>query len=300
VDPAADTPLVQYAIGRCDPTHAPRLKRLREAKSDFVDADLALGQFALDDPVSPDAEEALRRFRSAAAAFPRSPVIAVRIGNIHRLWEEWTPALTAYDAALAVAPGHPEAMIGRAISLSRLDRSAEAIDTTTRMIEAGQWLLGEARYWRAWNHLNLQYYDRARADADVALTLMSNAAVHVLSGVIEWRTGRRGSAETAFEDALKMDFGECEAAFNLGVVRDELHKTPEALAAFKQAGQCYDLSIAVRRDAIAKIHAGPGSDSLKARDAARHERVLAELTERRGEVDRLVGALETPAPSSQP
>ena len=242
--------------------------------------------------MNPNAEESLKRFESAARAFPRSPAITTRIGNLYRLWEDWAPALESFDAALAVAPKHPEATIGRAVSLSRLERSEEAIETATQLIDGGQWLLGEAYYWRAWNHLRLNRFQLARADADRARTLMSNSAVLVLSGVIEWRLERLDSAEKDFQDALTIDLGECEAAFDLGVVRDQLRKPPEALAAFKQAGQCYDLSIAVRREAIQGIRDGQGTDSLKARESARHERVLAELLERRHETTRVVEALE--------
>jgi tetratricopeptide (TPR) repeat protein len=301
VDPAALTPLFQYALGACDATHRGRLSALRTSDPDFVDADYPLGRYAFEDPVNPNAEESLARFESASRAFPRSPAIATRIGNLYRIWEDWAPALIAFDAALSVAPTHPEATIGRAISLSHLERSQEAIQTATRLIDEGQWLLGEAYYWRGWNYLRLNDLQLARADADRALTLMANAAVHVLSGVIEWRIGRLESAEKEFERALAIDFGECEAAFDLGVVRDQIGKLAEALAAFKQAGQCYDLSIVVRREAIDKIRKGSGTETLKARDSARHERVLADLTERRREVTRIVGAIEnTGRPAAVP
>jgi tetratricopeptide (TPR) repeat protein len=292
IDPVAQTPLFQYALGACDSSHRARLIALRNSEPDFVEADYPLGRYALEDPVNPDAEESLRRFGSAALAFPQSPAIATRIGNVHRLWEEWSPALVAFEAALAVAPTHPEATIGRTVSLSHLGRSEEAIATATRLIDGGQWLLGEAYYWRAWNHLRLSNFDAARADADRARTLMSNSGVLVLSGVIEWRLGRLENAEKDFEGALAIDLGECEAAFDLGVVRDQLGKLSAALAAFKQAGQCYDLSIALRREAIDTIQRGSGSATIKARDAARHERILADLTERRHEVTRVVAAIE--------
>ena len=292
VDPVALTPLFQYALGACDAAHAARLSTLQASNPEFVDADYPLGRYALEDPAKPDAEESLRRFESAAQAFPRSPAIATRIGNVYRLWEDWAPALVAYDAALRVAPTHPEATIGRTVSLSRLERSEEAIESATRLIDEGQWLLGEAYYWRAWNHLRLNSFQLARADADRARTLMSNSAVLVLSGVIEQRLGRLESAEKDFQEALTIDLGECEAAFDLGVVRDQLRKPPEALAAFKQAGQCYDLSIAVRQEAIQNIRDGQGTDSLKARESARHERMLADLMERRQETTRIVESLE--------
>jgi tetratricopeptide (TPR) repeat protein len=293
VDGEAMTPIYQYRVGICDSTHASRLKTLRAGDADFVEADFALGRYAMDDPVSPDPEEALRRLHSAAAAFPRSPVIAVTIGNVHRRWEEWADALTAYDAALVISPNHPESLVGRTISLSHLMRPDEAIATATRLIDGEQWHLGEAYYWRSWNQLRLEQHDHARADADRAKTLMANAAVYVLSGVIEWRLRRLDTAEQEFQSAIGIDFGECEAALNLGVVRDERRKPAEALAAFRQARQCYELSITLRREVIAKVQAGPGTDAIKAREAARHQRELIELEARRDEALRAIAVLDS-------
>ena len=292
LDDDARAPVYQYRIGICDSSHTRRLERLRAADPDFVDADFALGRYAIDDPISPDQDEALRRLQSARTAFPRSPAIAVTLGNVYRRWEEWSDALAAYDSALAVSPLHPEALVGRVISLSHLIRPHEAIDAASQLIDAGQWYLGEAYYWRGWNQLRLEQHDLARGDADRAKTLMSNAAVFVLSGVIEWRLQRLETAEQEFQSAIAIDFGECEAALDLGVVRDERGKPVEALAAFHQARQCYDLSIALRREAIAKVQSGPGTDTAKTRDAARHQRELIELEARRDEALRAIALLD--------
>jgi tetratricopeptide (TPR) repeat protein len=171
-------------------------------------------------------------------------------------------------------------------------RPDEAIATATLLIDAGQWHLGEAYYWRSWNQLRLEQHDHARADADRAKTLMANAAVLVLSGVIEWRLRRLDTAEQEFQSAITIDFGECEAALDLGVVRDERRKPAEALAAFQQARQCYELSIALRREAIANVQAGPGTDATKARDTARHQRELTELEGRRAEALKAIALLD--------
>ena len=292
LDEDVRAPIYQYRVGACDSAHGERLRTLRAADAAYVDADFALGRYALDDAVNPDQDEAVRRLRSAYAAFPRSPAIGVTLGNVYRRWEEWSDALTAYDAVLARSPTHPEALVGRVISLSHLMRPEEAIQTATALIDEGQWHLGEAHYWRGWNHLRLAQHDLARRDADRAKTLMSNAAVFVLSGVIEWRLRRLDSAEKEFESAIAIDFGECEAALDLGIVRDEQRKPVEALAAFQQARQCYDLSIALRRETIAKVQTGPGTDTAKARDTARHERELAELQSRRDEALRAIAVLD--------
>jgi tetratricopeptide (TPR) repeat protein len=292
VDADAAAPIYQYRVGVCDSGHASTLAALRARDAEFVDADFALGRYALDDPINPDQDAALRRLQSAAAAFPRSPAIAATVASVYRRWEEWADALTAYDAVIAMSPNHPEALIGRTISLSHLTRPQEAIETATRVIDAGQWHLGEAYYWRGWNQLRLAQHELARGDADRAKTLMSNAAVYVLSGVIEWRLQRLDTAEREFQTAITIDLGECEATYDLGVVRDERQKPAEALAAFQQARQCYDLSIAVRREAISKVESGPGTATAKARDTARHQRELADLESRREEALRAIRVLE--------
>jgi tetratricopeptide (TPR) repeat protein len=292
LDPVASVPLYQYAVGICDAAKAPRLQAMRTAHEEFVDADYALGRFLIEDPASGDQEGGLRRLQSAAAAFPRSPAMQVWIGNTHRSWEEWPAALEAYSAALALSPKHPDALIGRTIALSQLGRAQDAIATATTVIEGGQWMVGEAYYWRAWNQLRLGNLPMAREDADRALTQMANARVFVLSGVIEWRMRNLANAERDFQRAVTIDFGECEGAFDLGIVRDELGQRAESLAAFRQAGQCNDLSIKLRHEAIAKIEAGPGTPSARARDAARHQRALQELEERRDEITRAIAALE--------
>jgi tetratricopeptide (TPR) repeat protein len=292
LDADTQAPIYQYRVGICDSAHAGRLHALRAGDDALVDADFALGRYALEDPVQPDQDEALRRLLSAAAAFPRSPVIGVTIGNVYRRWEEWSNALAAYDRVLAVSPAHPEAVLGRVISLSHLARPQEAIAAASTLIDQGQWHLGEAYYWRGWNRLRVEQHELARADADRAKTLMSNAAVFVLSGVIEWRLRRLDTAEREFESAIAIDFGECEAALDLGVVRDERRRLIEALAAFQQARQCYDLSITLRREAIAKVQAGPGTETAKARDSARHQRELDALEDRRAEAVRAIAVLD--------
>jgi tetratricopeptide (TPR) repeat protein len=291
-DPITAVPLYQYALGACDASKAPRLQAMRAVNPDFVDADYALGRFLVEDPTSGDQEGGLRRLQSAAEAFPRSPAMKVWIGNTHRGWEEWPAALDAYNAALELSPKHPDALIGRTVALSQLGRAQEAIATATTVIEGGQWMVGEAYYWRAWNQLRLGNLPMAREDADRARTQMSNARVFVLSGVIEWRMRRLESAERDFQQAVTIDFGECEGAFDLGIVRDELGRMAESLAAFRQAGQCNDLSIKLRREAIAKIEAGPGTPASRSRDAARHQRALNELEERRDEIARAIHVLE--------
>jgi tetratricopeptide (TPR) repeat protein len=300
-------PLLKYRAGICDDQYQSQLRDVQMDVPEFVDADYAIGRYALRDRRAPDQDEALRRFRSAAAAFPSSTSIPMAIGNVYQAWEDWANALAAFDQALELLPSHPDALLGRLLSLSQLERHQDAIAAATLLIDGGRWHLGQAFYWRAWNHFNIGNNDAARADADRTRTLMVNPAVFLLSGLIEWRFLRRESAETEFQEALTMDFGQCEAAFYLGGVRAERARLPEAIAALNQAQQCYELALAVRRKLLAASQAGPGTLAMKAREAARHERSIVNVEKRRAEalaaierVQKLQTATGSAAPTSRP
>jgi tetratricopeptide (TPR) repeat protein len=293
---SADLPLLRYRAGICN-TRFTRdsiasLTAVQSGDPEFVDVDYPIGRLLLDNTDSQNQDEALRRFQSAAAAFPTSVSIALSIGNVYQSWEEWANALAAFDKTLTLMPTHPDAQLGRTISLSQLARHQEAIDAATKLIAGGRWHLGQAFYWRAWNHYNLNDNDRARADADRTRTLMVNSAVFLLSGLIEWKAPRLPSAEREFEQSVAMDFGQCLGALYLGGVRTELSKDLEAIAALQQSRQCYDLSIAVHRAAIEKINNGSGTPASKARGVAREERVIADAERRREQAIKTIDALK--------
>jgi tetratricopeptide (TPR) repeat protein len=285
-----DAPLLVYRTGLCG-QRPEQVRDLRNRDPEFVDADFTLGRYAMAARPA-DLDEALRYLQSAREAFPTSIAIATSLAGILEEREEWSEALTVFDDVLMRMPEHRDALLGRTIALSRLRRHDEALASAARMIDLGAWFIGEAHYWRAWNEFSLQRYPEARVDADRAKTLMVNAAVFILSGLIEWNERRLPSAESEFEEALKMDFGRCDAAQYLGRVRAQRTKVPEALAAFRQSIQCFDLSITLRRKLMTDIQAGPGSDATKARLSAGHERAIAEAIMDRDECIQNVAALE--------
>lgn len=273
-------PLLQYRIGTC--RSASHLESLRAGYPEFADADLPLGRNALDSS-QPDQEEALRRFAAAAEAFPASPVILASIGSVRQDREEWSDALVAYDAALALVPTHRDALLGRAVALSNLSRHDEAIAATNRLVELGTWYLGGAYFWRAWNEYHLNRLAEARADLDGAKARSASPATLALSGLVAWRQGDLALAARDLEDALRIDAGQCESAVYLGGVQLAREQWTEAAGSFQHAGQCFDLSIALRRKLIAEVAAGPGSETGKAGQIARHERAIAEALRNKDE-----------------
>ena len=278
-----DVPLIEYRAGSCGVAQASHLAAVREAVPEFADVDVVLGRYAMDVPRQPDQEEALRRFAAARAAFPDSPAIIANLAALHRDREEWIEALDAYEATLLLVPTHRDALLGRTVTLSHLLRHDEAIAAATRIIDLGSWFTGEAYYWRAWNEYHLARIEAARSDTDRAKGLMRNASVLVLSGMIEWHERRFDESEAELQDALTLDAGQCEAAFLLGAVRAERRQWASGAAAFELAQRCYDLSVTLRRETIARISAGPGTEEGKARQIARQQRAMTEEAQHREE-----------------
>jgi tetratricopeptide (TPR) repeat protein len=278
-----DVPLIEYRAGACSSSQAPHLTAVRDAVPEFADVDFLLGRYAVDVPRQPDQEEALRRFADARAAFPESPAIVASLAELRRDREEWTEALEAYDATLTLVPTHRDALLGRAVTLSHLARHDDASAAATRILDLGSWFTGEAYYWRAWNEYHLARIEEARLDTDRAKGLMHNASVLVLSGMIEWHERRFEESEAELQDALTLDAGQCEAAFLLGAVRAERRQWASGAAAFELAQRCYDLSVTLRRETIARITSGPGTEEGKARQIARQQRAMTEEAQHRDE-----------------
>lgn len=295
-----DVPLLQYRAGLCGGGEFEQLTMVRAADSEFVDADLELGRRALQNRVPPDVAEGLERLRSARAAFPMSPVVPVTIGELHQGREEWPEALAEYEATLAIVPTHRDALLGKAVSLSQLDRYEDAWSSANRLIELGNWFIGPAYFWRAWNEYQLNRIQDARADADRAKALMVNPALSVLSGMIEWREKRLESAEREFQRAIEMDFGQCDAAFYLGSVRWERQQWAESHAAFLHAGQCFELSIVTRREAIANLSPTPEVAATNLRQIAAHQEAIAVAEKRRAEAAQNVASLQALVPPAAP
>jgi len=300
-----DTPVIEFRAATCGGDQPTALAAVRAADADFMDAEYYLGR-AAGQGRTPDLEEALRHLQAAVDAFPESAAIATTLGRVRLDREEWLEALAVFDGIIARMPMHRDALLGRTISLSQLRRHEDAIASATRMIDLGEWLLGEAYYWRAWNELQLKRLTEAAADRDRAKTLVVNSALYLLSGLIEWGQRHLPQAESEFQQSLTMDFGRCDAALYLGAVRFERSERPAALAAFKQSIQCYDLAIGLRRKMIDDVRSAPGSDAGKARLIASHERAIAEATAQREQaakdaatIDKLLNSAATVPPATR-
>ena len=286
-----DSPLLQYRVGSCDDRYQSRLHDLRMRVPKFVDADYALGPYALRDREAPDQDEAMRRFRSAAAAFPSSTSIPTATGNLYpelgRL-AQCAGGLRSSAGAAAVASGCPSRPHHQPVATRASSGCDCGSDTAYRrgpMAPRAGVLLAclELLQHRA------ERRGARRADRTPEADGESGGVSAFRDDRVALPAPRAGRAN--FE-ALKMDFGQCDAAFYLGGVRAELRKLPEALAAMSQARQCYDLTLSVQRKLLVESQARAGTLEQKAREAARHERSIANVEKRRAEVLEAIDRLQ--------
>ena len=289
LDRFAGVPLLQYRAGVCGRTAL--LHDVLRHDAGFADVNLELGRAALQRE-RPDYDEALKYLAAASAAFPLSATIIATVGNIHLQREEWPEALETFEATLALVPTHRDALLGKVISLSHLSQHEAAVASASLLLELGNWFVADAHYWRAWNQYRLGQIPAARADVDRARALARNAPTLVLSGIIAWREGRLDAADADFQDALNLDFGQCEAASYLGGVRAEQGRWQEGLAAFRHAAQCFELAVVTRRKAVAELTGGAAPTPAVLRQVAAHERAIAEADARRVEAVTNIASLE--------
>ena len=208
----------------------------------FTEMEFFLGQHALEQGQGPrQGDAALAEFHYARAQeqWPEWPAPALALGEVARTIEDYEASLPFYDHTLALVPDQRDALLGRAQSLSYLDRNAEAVPLLDRLIELGRWYLAEAHFWRAYNRFNLGDIDGARDDAATSIGHRPDAQSYALSGQIALVQRRLDDARTDLETALDINPQYCYAAFHLGRVHIEQARWIETASAFSRAAFCF-------------------------------------------------------------
>ena len=283
---ASGVPLLEYAVGACAPAQERWLLRVMEHEPRFDDAAYPLARYQFNRlNVNRPREDPGPAFVRARAAFPESAAITYTEATFFRFRRDWTRALEAFDATLKLVPTHHDARLGRALALSMLARHDEAIATATSLIDEGRWLVGEAYYWRAWNHYTVERLDESERDVEQAKQKMRAGAVFVLSGLVQWRKKRPTVAEREFVQAVGMDSMDCDAANYLGGVRVELRTWLPAAEAYARAETCRDREVATQRATLADLirHGAPAAAiESQEKGIATSEQQAAEMAYNRG------------------
>lgn len=228
-----------------------------------------------------EAELARGRLVSADEAFARAlealpslvPALALR-GDLRQRMEDYATALDLYDALLTRLPEHREALLGRLKCLGFLARHEEAIAAADRMLELGTWYLGEVHYWKAWNLFSLGRLDDARVSVDAARTLMVNADVSYLGGVIAFRQQRLDDAQQDFDAAIELEERHCEAHFDRAALSLVRTTWSDAASRFDTAFECLAARVPTLEQRIADAREARLSEDARAALVAKREAAL--------------------------
>jgi tetratricopeptide (TPR) repeat protein len=149
------------------------------------------------------------------------------------------------------------------------------------MIELGTWYVGDAYYWRAWNHYQRARRDEAAADVAEARTRLVNIDVLTLAGMIAYDMGRAADARADFTDARLRDPTVCVSSWYLGLLDIDESSWQAAVGAFSGAATCYREAAEAFRRAAADVPTDLPADVREA-EMAEHEQNAAESLRQSG------------------
>lgn len=239
------------------------LKKLAGDDPEFFEAYFHLGELALGERNILSAET---EFLKAEAGLPDSPQVSIYLASIYTVTEELEKSLAYYDRTLALSPEYRDALLGKGISLSSLGRNREAIEVLNRMVELGNWLMGEANYWLAWNRHALKEETAAQFHINESKgRLPTNSEVFGLAGTIALELGQIDTAESEYKEALKYGAGNTEALFGLGRISDGRERWRDAASYYDLAAEVVGGNESSIEAKIAEIKAAPVSEERRAR-----------------------------------
>jgi tetratricopeptide (TPR) repeat protein len=225
------------------------------------------GQSRADVPGRPDLQEAETQLRLAYAWRPEWPALTVMLGNIAMISEDFDGALGFYQQTIALVPDQPDALLGTVRALTSLDRHADGIAAADVLIAAGRFP-GDARYWRALNEVHRSQFEEAWTDIELATTLLVNADVPKLAGIIAINRQQFEVARRRLEEAAIRRRTDCEVGFYLQIALSAQREWSNVASTAGEAGACFDEEEAVLRGEIDDLRATEPNE-------ARRDRLIA-------------------------
>lgn len=243
--------IVQWRLATCGRSHEDALRAFAAANPRYVEADYWLGRYRLTFVGEPAARrEARDRLRAVDTAIPGSLAIAFDLAGVTRITSP-KEALPLYERITRAQPRHNEAWLGQGICLTYLERPTDAIAALTRVVENGRWVVGDARYWRAWNHHTLGDLEAAWRDTEEARKILYNSDVYGLAGRIAYERTQLDTARPLLQKAREIDPANCGAAWFLGLVHTGQERWLDGARVFEAAEACYRSEIARLRAELA-------------------------------------------------
>ena len=278
----------KYKNATTYPHQEPRLfDALVQSEPEFYEAYFHLGELAVGAEKALDVEkdffkpfEAEKNFLKAYEGIPESPQVTIYLGALYMALEEYEKSLDYYDKTLSLNPGYRDALLGKASCLSSIGRNLEAIEILNTLVAMGFYLMGESRYWLAWNYHELKHNERARLHIEESMSrLSSDSEVFCLAGTIALENNKFEKAEKEFIESLRYNGRNINAILGLGQVYSQKQKWLESALFYSNAAK-----LALQRENevaeyINQIKTSTLAEERKARMVAKKEQRVKNLEE---------------------
>jgi len=279
----ADTPLLMYRIALCRGADGVKLRALFDADPRFVEVSFHVGGLELTAQGQPGVivlagaklDAAVEWYQKGYAWHPAWPTLTITMANLDMTAEEFEAALTLFDDTLTYDPAAVDALLGRVKALTYLGKYEDGIAGADRLLPLG-WYVGDARYWRALDETQLERYEEAWVDVELADKSLKNASVPKLAGIIAYRRKQLDVARTKFDLSRTRDPHDCETGYYLGTVLAEQREWPRTADVLKETATCLqDLIVELQRQ-IAGLQGSHDKPERIAKGVAKRERQIIE------------------------
>jgi tetratricopeptide (TPR) repeat protein len=278
-----DAPLIVYRAALCRGADGAKLKALLDADPRFIEVTFYLGGLETSAQGRPGVirlggqalDAAVEWYQRGYAWHPQWPTLAITMANLNMTAEEFEAALKLFDDTLTYDPAAVDALLGRVKALTYLGKNEEGIAGADRLLPLG-WYVGDARYWRALNETQLERYDEAWVDVELADKLLKNASVPKLAGIIAYRRKDLDVARTKFDLSRSRDPHDCETGYYLGTVLAEQREWPRTSEVLKDTASCLQDAIVDLQRQIAEIQTSRDKPDRIAKQVAKRERQIVE------------------------
>ena len=275
VDSFAGAPLIVYREALCRGIDVATLQPLLANNARFIEITYSLGLSNLGARPRPKIDEAELLFQQAYAWRPKWPSLTLAIAGLAMTAEDFERARSAYEETIGYEPRSAEARLGLVRALTYLEQYADAVVATDWLIDEG-WYVGDARYWRAYNELQLARLEEAWRDVEDAEKVLINAQVPKLAGLIAYRRQELETSIARFSRSRERNPLDCETRFYLGVVHAELRHWTESADILSSAATCLQDDEENLKQEIGRIQASTLREDRKARQIAKREQQIAE------------------------
>lgn len=272
----SDFPLMRYKLSVYPEEDPESLAKLVRDEPSFHEAYFFLGSLAIKRRELIKAEE---NFLKAYDHFPQSLSLLMSLASIYFAFEEFEKSMGFQEEILAVTPTHRDALLGKAICLSYLGKHKEAADVCSTMVSLGEYYMGEAHYWLAWNQNELEEYENAWTNVQKAKDYLEGyEPVFFLAGMVAFNQNRLHEAEENLKEAYKINLSNGDSPYYLGKIKSIQEDWLTAGSYFEKAGIIYEQNERFIRNKMEEIQESSFSEERKKKLLSRKARQLQKTT----------------------